>query len=140
MASVHISSSRKSFVRYESLLFYALHDALTFLKKNNAHVEVFLVSRAEIQRVNCECRGKNTPTTVLSFPFDKPFPGFSFCLGEIYLAPQEIRLRGEDIVFLVIHGLLHLLGYTHSAKHDTIDMKNMEREILACIQSTNSSL
>jgi len=56
-------------------------------------------------------------------------------LGEIFLAPEYVRDHGEDIVFLAVHGLLHLLGYTHDGERDSIKMERKEREIIRRIHS-----
>ena len=71
-----------------------------------------------MRKINRKFKGKNRPTNVLSFEAEKgslrPDLGNERrFLGEIFLAPDYIRARGEDLGFLFIHGFLHLLGYTH---------------------------
>jgi probable rRNA maturation factor len=58
---------------------------------------------------NREHRGKDYPTDVLSFPYGWSEEGFPF-LGEIVIAPAAAR---EGLGKLLIHGILHLLGYDH---------------------------
>ena len=69
-----------------------------------------------MRRLNRRFRGKNKATDVLSF-----FADDEKALGELALGPQEIRRKAlkaglpprEMTVYLVLHGLLHLLGFEH---------------------------
>jgi len=110
----------------------ALEKALCFLAVQPLPlVSVALVSDKEMRRVNNETRGKDEPTTVLSFPETTQFPpeeGYR-ALGEIVLAPETITRKGEDIARLAVHGLLHLLGYTHDGESDTMEMERLESEV-----------
>ena len=77
---------------------------------------------------------------VLSFPAPKLFPGphnGGKFLGEIYLNPSFIRKEGEKEEYMLIHGLLHLLGYDHKKKSDIISMENMERKLLQKLVDSN---
>lgn len=80
---------------------------------------------------------------VLSFPAPKRFPhpgGSGRYLGEVYLNPDYIKadpfFNGsrfairDKLAYMLIHGLLHLLGYDHKKKNDIIKMENMERKLL----------
>ncbi|MBX7231973.1 MAG: rRNA maturation RNase YbeY [Bdellovibrionales bacterium] len=67
------------------------------------------------QKLNLNYRNKNNPTDVLSFSASGPL------LGELVLCPQVIRKQAQDnlwtfrleLTYMVIHGILHLLGYEH---------------------------
>lgn len=81
-------------------------------------VEVSLVDETTIQALNQTWRGKDVPTDVLSWPFDDSFPQGSG--GEIVVAPavaarnaaaRDVQLAPE-LDWLIVHGTLHLLGYT----------------------------
>ncbi|MEK7629830.1 MAG: rRNA maturation RNase YbeY [Patescibacteria group bacterium] len=104
------------------------------LKKNRQSVDIFLVSNKEIKVLNSLFRGKSQPTNVLSFDNKAGFmtpeskKHFQY-LGEIYLAPVYIKSKGEHLDLLAIHGLLHLLGYTHSKSRDTIKMVRLENKL-----------
>jgi len=84
---------------------------------------------AEVYLVHSDFMDKN----VLAFPAPKNFPrpdqGGRY-LGEIYLNPDYIKKHGEDLIFMFIHGFLHLLGYDHKKKDDRIAMEKKERELL----------
>jgi len=94
-------------------------------------VEIFLVSDQSMRGLNKRFRRKDKPTSILSFDFPKiPYPRkISKPLGEIYLAPRFIRIQSEDIRELLIHGLLHLLGYGHKRKSDKMKMERLEEKL-----------
>ena len=91
------------------------------LKQEKAYLEVYLVGK--------EFMYKN----VLAFPAPKGFPRPDIKLkplGEVYLNPQYIKENGEDLIFMLIHGFLHLLGYDHKKEGDRISMESKEKELL----------
>ena len=51
-------------------------------------------------------------------------------LGEIYINEDIARDDHEHTVFLLVHGILHLLGYRHEKKHDSIIMERLENELM----------
>lgn len=106
--------------------------SLRFLKVKNSYADVYLVSNKEIQKLNYKYRRKDKPTNVLSFPNPKVFPdiGKQKFLGEIYLSPKYIQDHNESLEFMLIHGLLHLLGFNHIKKGDRIRMEKKEKELL----------
>lgn len=109
-----------------------LISALRCLGKEDNSVEVVLVSDEEMQEINRRSRGKNEPAAVLSFREPNVFPnipGEPLSLGEIYLAPSTIERSGENLYCLALHGLLHLVGYTHKTKRDTMEMERIERKL-----------
>ena len=79
-------------------------------------IVVAFVEKAEIQRVNREFRSKDKPTDILSFEDEDPK-----VLGELALCGEVLEeqskehgLTGnEELGYLLIHGVLHLLGYEH---------------------------
>lgn len=105
-----------------------------------AELTVRIVGRAEGRRLNERFRGRDAPTNVLSFPFEAP-PGAPAAgqLGDVVLcAPvvnREARLqgkpRGDHWAHLVVHGVLHLLGFEHDAPAAARRMEGLERRILA---------
>ena len=97
-------------------------------------LEVFLVSDALMRDINNKYRGKNKATNVLSFePADMPYPpGSARPLGTIYLAPKYITNHNEDIRYLLLHGILHLLGYSHEqGARKAKMMEQKEREVIS---------
>ncbi|WP_112312471.1 rRNA maturation RNase YbeY [Pseudogemmobacter bohemicus] len=109
---------------------------------------------ARIAALNTEFRGKPVPTNVLSWPSDEraaeepggvpdlPEPGDQDDpeeLGDIAIAFEtcmaEAALQGKDprhhVTHLLVHGILHLLGYDHIDDEDAALMENLETRILA---------
>jgi len=108
------------------------------VRKPRAEVAVCLVSDAEMARLNEAYRRKKGPTDVLSFPAEKAGgelrSGRRF-LGDIAIAPETARryarrdgraLR-EELRVLILHGVLHLLGYDHETDHG--EMERMEQRL-----------
>ena len=102
-------------------------------------VTLLLADDEEMQRLNLLWRGKDAPTNVLSFPADAARDrGF---LGDIVLAYatalREAEERGislaDHVSHLVVHGMLHLLGFDHERDADAQRMERAERIALASI-------
>lgn len=101
----------------------------------NAHCEVYIVDDARMESLALGVRhARHRGITVLSFPavpgFPRPDIGTMRALGEVYINPGHIIKKKEDFSFMLIHGLLHLAGYDHKEKHDTLAMEAKEKEIL----------
>jgi probable rRNA maturation factor len=94
----------------------------------------------EIHALNRQYRGKDKPTDVLSFPLaDELQP---FLLGDVIIsvetAARQAQRRGhtlrEELQTLLIHGILHLLGYDHEvSRSEAIRMRRKEREMKAIL-------
>lgn len=110
-------------------------DVLDFLGYKNSVVEINLITGRQMRPLNRRFKGKDSTTNVLSFPIPKEFPqipgkNLSRPLGEIYLDGNYIRKHNEDIDYLLIHGLLHLLGFNHKRYDDRMKMERLEKKIL----------
>lgn len=127
-----IKSREKKFVRLEKELRRVVRVVCKEKKISNPYLEIYLLSNKDMRRLNRLFRKKDKPTNVLSFPFSKEFlvPKMKQrLLGEIYLGPDYIESKGESIGFMLIHGMLHLLGYDHVKKHDRIVMQTLEKKL-----------
>lgn len=106
-----------------------------------AGVSVLLTNDAEIQILNRDFRGKDSPTNVLSFPAeDIPRPeGVPVALGDIALARETIEREADaasrpfehHVKHLIIHGVLHLLGYDHETDDEAGLMESTEIKALS---------
>ena len=108
-----------------------------------------LANNKFIQNLNSEYRGKDKPTNVLSFPAcDKTGYIIRGPLGDIILAHETILQESEaetkgfeaHMTHLLLHGLLHLLGYDHIEDDEAHEMERIEIEILQKIGIKNPYL
>ena len=100
-----------------------------------------LSSDARVQAMNRDYRGMDKPTNVLSFPTGESQlpPEGARWLGDIVIAEEtlirEAQERGvptlDHFSHLVVHGLMHLIGYDHETDDDARDMEARETAILA---------
>ena len=125
----------------ETLCEIAAKAALAHAGKNGA-ISILLTSDAEMQAMNGQFRGQDKPTNVLSFPAaDFPGPGPK-ALGDIALAhgvcAREANEQGKSLenhlVHLVVHGVLHLVGYDHETEAEAEAMEAEERKVLAGLE------
>lgn len=103
-------------------------------------INLLFTSDAVMAEINHDWRGKDRPTNVLSFPArEMPVPpGEAPPLGDIVLAfatvNREAREQDKNLphhaAHLMIHGLLHLLGFDHENDDEASDMEQLEIEIL----------
>lgn len=107
----------------------------------HSELSVLLTDDAHIRALNAEWRGKDKATNVLSFPAFAVAPGDDLppMLGDIVLAAETVRAEStletkpfdHHLIHLVVHGLLHLLGYDHETDDEAEVMEALERRILA---------
>ena len=115
-----------------------------------AEVSVRFTSDAEVRTLNHQYRGKDAATNVLSFPMVQPdlldalanSDDGEVLLGDIVLAhgvtAREAAEKGvaleDHAIHLIVHGLLHLLGYDHELGEPEADaMEELERAALATL-------
>lgn len=114
------------------------------LEISEASVSVALSDDASIAVLNGQFRSKPKPTNVLSFP-SGPSAAKSGFLGDIILAAETLQTEAadEDIAIehhfqhLIVHGILHLLGYDHEQEADAERMEALEIKILARLGIAN---
>ncbi len=96
-------------------------------------LNLVFVDPAEMARLNAEHMGEDGPTDVLSFPLDgaDPAPVGARMVGDVVVCPACARPRPGELALLVLHGVLHLLGYDHACAADAARMQARERELLA---------
>jgi probable rRNA maturation factor len=111
-------------------------------------VSIVFTDSETVRRLNQDYRGVDEPTDVLAFYMlpnkttdDSPFimpPDNITHLGEVIISyPQAVEQAKEqghsvdkELALLVIHGILHLLGYDHEEPEDEAEMRGRERELL----------
>ncbi len=103
--------------------------------------EIFFVSSREMRSLKRKYLGKDEDTNVLAFPYPAIFPQVQRekQLGEIYLSPSYIKRHKESIEYMLIHGLLHLLGFNHEVKNDRMQMEKLESRLMDSLNSNNQA-
>ena len=113
------------------------------LPAERLEVSLLLTDDAQVRELNAEYRQQDKPTNVLSFAAldeDSPVPPDGpILLGDVIVAYQtaerEAREEGKNFAdhlsHLVVHGVLHLLGYDHIEDDEAEEMESLERSILA---------
>lgn len=106
-----------------------------------AELSIAVVSAEEIADLNEKYRDVTGPTDVLSFGCDDPCPVESdqpVAIGDVVIAPEiaiqqaaELgRTVEEELNLLLVHGILHLLGYDHESDEDAAVMQAREQVLL----------
>jgi len=107
-------------------------------------ITIVLTDDSEMGELNRTWRGKDSSTNVLSFPAGAPMDvdtGEPVPLGDVVLAAEtveeEARQQGiapeDHVSHLVVHGVLHLLGYDHERDEDADAMESLETRVLASL-------
>ena len=117
----------------------------------DAELGLFIATGERVKRLNRDYLGRDEPTDVLAFsareeigadhpPFVPP-PDGVLHLGEVIIAyPQAVKQAEEykhsverEILILIIHGVLHLLGYEHDTPELELKMRAREKEVMSRI-------
>ena len=124
----------------------ALAAAPAFRARVPAEACLALSDDATVRDLNARFRGKDKPTNVLSFPALKgPQEESAPQLGDIILAQETIEREAAEqgltpahhLQHLVVHGLLHLLGFDHETEEEAQEMEGIEIEVLAGLGIAN---
>jgi probable rRNA maturation factor len=115
-------------------------EELGLLGSHESELSLVFTDDAKIRTLNAAWRGVDKPTNVLSFPAfpaspDRPLPPM---LGDVVLAYETIAREAaleqkpvdHHLCHLIVHGLLHLLGYDHETGREAAAMESAERRIL----------
>jgi probable rRNA maturation factor len=116
----------------------------------DAELGLFIATGERVKRLNRDYLGRDEPTDVLAFsareevgnhpPFVPP-PDGVLHLGEVIIAyPQAVKQAAEykhsverEILILIVHGVLHLLGYEHDRPELELKMRAREKEVMSRI-------
>lgn len=111
------------------------HDtAAVAAKGSDGEIVILLADDAALGALNARFLGKAAPTNVLAFPdrsdgrLGDIALAFGVCQAE---AAQQGKPLADHLRHLVVHGVLHLLGYDHQSDEDAARMESLERQLLA---------
>ena len=121
--------------------------------KTKAEVAISIIGDRKMRQLNKKHRGIDTPTDVLAFPYSlqtgPPAGGFVtppsryLNLGDVIISYPQLLARAakentmvDDMArLLVVHGVLHLLGYDHEKPDEAQVMEDLEDKILKSISA-----
>ena len=129
---VFVNTEDKRWEKYK-INFEKIANAAVGAMYKNSEVSITLVNDATIKKINKKYRGINKPTNVLSFELDD-----DVLLGDIFISIDTVRREAkservsveEHTAHMVVHGVLHLLGYDHMNDKDASCMEKKETTIL----------
>lgn len=111
---------------------------LDLMNESKAELSLALIGDREMRKLNGIYRHKDYPTDVLSFPAESNLPVEPRLLGDVVIsvdkAASQAKERGrtldQEIATLLVHGIVHLLGYDHErSPKDARVMKRLENKI-----------
>ena len=114
-------------------------------------IDCMVTDDPAIRALNRKYRGMDEPTDVLSFALDEAgpagtvfphLPGSPGKMGILVISYQTALLQAEqkqvgieeELLLLMVHGMLHVLGYDHGGRADTAAMRRREREIVKLLE------
>jgi len=117
-------------------------DAVLTDKSQDSEIVIRIVDEDEMIQFNQQYRRKKGVTNILSFPFDPPEEADSQLLGDLLICAPVVELEAQQQnkalehhwAHMVIHGLLHLIGYDHIDDADAEEMEALEIKILKTIK------
>ncbi len=120
---------------------------------DDTEVSITLVDRDEMTSLNERYLEREGPTDVLALPIEDMQPGAvppadpdgpPLNLGDIIVCPEVVARNaadaevefGDELALMVVHGILHLLGYDHHEDDEAEHMEARERTLLAAVGRT----
>ena len=116
-------------------------------------LSILAVDEDEMERLHIEWMDEPGPTDVLSFPIDELRAGQEFVegkstLGDVVLCPSVAQRQAElaghpvnvELEILLVHGILHLMGFDHAEPAEEIEMFGLQSKIIAAWKATVSAI
>ena len=148
---IQIDKNFQKYLRKEWLHRVVEHSLTTQDIGSEVELGLLITDDETVRKLNREYRGVDEPTDVLSFalverkpgssPFITPPDGFLH-LGEVVISyPQAVRQAEEnkhrveeEVALLVVHGVLHLLGYEHDEPAREREMRALQERVLSKVE------
>lgn len=113
-------------------------DAVLGSEASGRELSVLLVGERRSRSLNARYRGRDKSTNVLSFPAPPATARSAGILGDLVICPAVLRAEARaqhkavraHWAHMVVHGLLHLLGYDHAGRRDAQRMERREVRVL----------
>lgn len=136
-----------------SIMKHHIEVMLHALGYSDFDIGILLTTNASMRRYNYAYRNKDKPTDILSFPYHTALkPGQKITihepedknLGDIIISLEYVqkdaqktweRTLEEHLVFLLAHGLAHLLNYDHQTDAEYAQMQKVEKKLIKAVKS-----
>lgn len=137
--------NESDFVCSETQMLSLAAHAIRFMNLDErVEISILAVDEDEMARLHIEWMDEEGATDVLSFPIDQLRPGQEFVaeegtLGDVVLCPAVAQRQAEvaghtledELHILLVHGILHLMGYDHAQADEERAMFELQRRIIA---------
>ena len=118
-----------------------IDEFISYFSVEKIDVEVSFCTAEQIKDLNYKFRKKDSETNVLSFPAESSIGIQSACCGEVIICYEVLNNEAKEssknitnhFKHLLVHSLLHLLGYEHDKENDAILMESEEIKFLSKI-------
>ena len=108
-------------------------------RRERAEITIRLVGEAEGRALNRQFRGGKRATNVLSFPYHAPAVVVSELLGDLVICAPVVKAEAAEQgkapmahwAYMVVHGVLHLLGYDHQREDEAGEMERVETALMS---------
>jgi probable rRNA maturation factor len=144
--TVHLIRERRPKRTDRKTIAAKIQRLLDHLGRGEAEISILLTDDVGIAGYNERFLGRSGPTNVISFGAGDPLPSGPDILGDIAInvdaAARQSKIRGvsvtDEVVILAVHGLAHLLGFTHdpvegAAEADASAMEAEEKRLLSLV-------
>jgi len=119
--TVHLSNRQRTFKVRTQFLLSTAEAILRHAGQDRGELSVVLMNDRAMRRLNEHYRGKDRTTDVLSFPQASPRGGAEQLIGDVVISLQTATRQAKErkstlhaeVVRLLVHGIVHLLGYDH---------------------------
>jgi len=145
LIAIRVDPAFRPYVRPSRLRAVARHVLAREGVKEPLAVSIVITDDETIRALNARYLGEDAPTDVLAFPLGEAFItplGRPRPLGEVVISLPTARRQAQglghsperEVTHLLIHGLLHLLGYDHARPEEERAMRGRQEELLAGLE------
>jgi probable rRNA maturation factor len=136
---IEINNTTKTPVN-EKLVKDIAEKTLKYCKKSSYGISIAFVGEVAMRRLNKQSRGYDKVTDILSFEGEgKDLGELILCNNQIIKqAPRYQQTAEKELVFILVHGILHLLGFTDEIETDRLAMIKEGEKIIKKISPKHS--
>ncbi len=99
-----------------------LLEAKNLILKKKYELSLTYVGQAKMKSINTQYREIKKPTDILSFPIEENFGEIYICMDIVEKKAKLFEMKTEDYLkYLIVHGMIHLLGHDHGDKMDSLE-------------------